>query len=150
MESLAQVDDLRLEWVLDENERRLAEATLEELSDDARFYGSDSWDSEDTAPRQVVSLVMRAAKRFLRNPDGYTQSRAGDETLAWTDLGHDAGSPTFNEREVKMLRALAGRSALTTVEITAWNSRRRPGAEGFVPVVNGEPFPMFSSDTSPW
>lgn len=118
----------RLDWTLDTGEQSVAAAALADLSDDARFYGSARWDS-DTAPRQVKSIVLRAAARFMRNPDGYTQSRAGDETLMWSDMGEDAGTAHFNEREQKTLAALAGRGmGLVSVQAVAHgpSTRRRP------------------------
>jgi len=35
----------------------------------------------------VRTLVLRCAARYMRNPDGYVTSRAGDETLTWSDIG---------------------------------------------------------------
>jgi len=62
-----------LDWALDEDERRLAASALEDASDLAREYGRD-WTPE-TVPRLVRTLVLAACVRYLRNPDGYTQSR---------------------------------------------------------------------------
>lgn len=135
-EPLATIEDLeaRLDWVLDDLELSVAETALEDLSDDARFYGSSTWD-EATAPRQAKSLVLRAAARFMRNPDGYTQSRAGDETLMWGDKGENAGSAHFTEREQQMLARIAGvnTSSIHSVELVAWGPRRETGP-GYVPV----------------
>ncbi|WP_234373371.1 hypothetical protein [Streptomyces sp. H-KF8] len=49
---------------------------LDDASDLAATYGRD-W-PEDTAPRLVNTLATKSAARYLRNPNGYTQSRAGD------------------------------------------------------------------------
>lgn len=141
-EDLVTVDDLqgRLDWVLDDGERGVAEGAIADLSNDARYYGLGSWE-HDTAPRQVASLVLRAAARFMRNPDGYTQSRAGDETLAWTDLGDRAGTAYFTTQEQRMLADLAGKntSGLYSVEVKAWDSRRhrRHGNVVYVPIDGG-------------
>lgn len=109
---LASYDDLlaRLDWVLDENEERIARSALEDLSDDARRLGSSGWVDSNTAPRGVRTLVLRAAQRYMRNPDGYVQSRAGDEIVGWSKRD-DAGAPQFNEAEKGELRDLAKRSA---------------------------------------
>lgn len=151
METLVALDELkaRLEWELDADEERLAGGTLEELSDDARYYGNATWASASTAPRQVKSLITRAAARFLRNPDGYTQSRAGDETLGWADRGEDAGTAAFTEKEIKMLRQIGGGSRLHSAPITAWGTTVQE-THGFVPVAGGgDPFPYFN-DGTPW
>lgn len=145
----------RLDWTLDSGEQGVANGAIADLSEDARFYGTDDWTDKDNCPRQVKSLVLRAAARFMRNPDGYTQSRAGDETLGWTDLGHDAGSPYYTTKEQQMLRTLAGRdAALTSVPITAWGPTKASGP-GYVPVDptgyqrTPKPFP-FDSEEGGW
>lgn len=140
-----------LEWTLDDDEMRLAQGALEDLSEDARFYGDGSW-TYDTAPRQVKSLVRRAVARHLRNPDGYTVSRAGDETVGWTDKGDSNGVLTFSDREIKMLRQMAGRRGVLSVDTYAYRSSMEPDPAplGLVPTAGGgDPFPYFN-DASPW
>jgi hypothetical protein len=150
--ALASLSDLtdRLEWTLSDEEERVALGALEELSEMARYYGRPSWD-EVTAPRLVVNVVLAAAARFVRNPDGYHTSRAGDETLGWSDRGHDSGTAYFNDREVKMIRSLAGASGIVSVPVTAWNTVN-PRLGGLVPTDSPyeKKFPMFNSDDSPW
>jgi hypothetical protein len=154
MELLATIDDLkaRIEWELSADEERLALSVLEELSDKARFYGRDWHDSQD-APRLVVSTVISAARRYLRNPDGYEQSRAGDEILVWARArGAMPGSPEFSAAEVAAIQTLAGRGGgIYSSPIVAWG--RKPATpEGYVPTdFDGEkPFPFFNSDSSDW
>lgn len=110
---LAAYDDLlaRLDWELDENEERIARSALEDLSDDARHYGSSSWVSEAVAPRAVRTMVLRAAVRYMRNPDGYVQSRAGDEVVGWAPRKTDVGAASLSEAEKNELRDLAKRNA---------------------------------------
>lgn len=109
----------RLDWDLSARERSMATKALEDLSDDARFYGSPKWSSLN-APRGVKSIILRAAKRYMGNPDGYSQSRAGDETIQWADLGEDAGTAYFTSREQEMLKVLAGNAGqLMTAPLVA-------------------------------
>lgn len=149
MDPFATLEELeaRLEWTLDDGERRIAQGALESLSDDARFYGR-AWLNAQSAPRQVKNLVLKAASRFMRNPDGYTTSRAGDETLAWTDRGENSGEAEFTEREIKALKAMAGQGGIVSVPTYAWNSRKSSGPV-YVPV-SGYPgekaFPYFASE----
>ena len=152
--------EARLDWGLDAGEKKVAAAALEDLSEDARFYGSAGW-LGTAAPRQVKSLVLRAAVRHMRNPDGFVQSRAGDETIQWSDIGEDSGTARFTEREQKMLATMAGRGqGLVSVGIMAYNPgpRRAPqyinpttqdtddsGAIYALDSNGGTPFPMHSS-----
>lgn len=141
----------RLSWTLDADEERAATGALEDASELARAHGRD-WIDALSAPRLVRTLVLKAVKRYMNNPEGYTQSRAGDETLVWNDdQSENAGTVYFTTDEIKLLAGLAGRkSALVSVAMTAWRTVEQPEHEGYVPVEGGAPFPMYSSDTSPW
>ncbi|MFI5840551.1 hypothetical protein ACIA8K_12665 [Catenuloplanes sp. NPDC051500] len=160
----ASLDELkeRLDWDLDEGQERIAEAALQDASDLAMEYGRE-W-PEDAPPRQVRVLVLRAARRFVENPQGYTTSRAGDETVQWSDAaGENAGSVYFTREEQKLLAGIAGRGVgLTSVTASAWgpqSTSRRMRKVGetispsaYVPV-NGSPnspFPYFGDGLEPW
>lgn len=166
--ALATLDELkaRLDWELDTSEESVATSALEDLSDDALFYGSANW-TETTVPRQAKSLLLRAAARYMRNPDGYIQSRAGDETLVWSDQGEDSGTAYFSEREQKLLNQIAGRNVgLVSVQLQAHGPARRRGPRyidpttkelynydaGYVPIVAEgyagipDPFPFYADD----
>jgi hypothetical protein len=152
MEPLATLQELtnRLDWTLDADELRIAAGALEDASDLARGYGRD-WDAA-TAPRLVRTLVLKACRRYMNNPNGYTQSRAGDETLGWNDAaGENAGTVYFTADEQKLLQGLAGKaSGLVSVPVTAWGSQRTKPI-GWVPVQGGgKPFPLFSDEVEPW
>ncbi|WP_412076899.1 hypothetical protein ACLF6K_17440 [Streptomyces xanthophaeus] len=150
----ATLDELRdrLDWELDADELRIAAGALEDASDLAATYGRE-W-PEATAPRLVRTLVLKSAARYLRNPNGYTQSRAGDETLAWSDAhGRDAGSVYFTREEIRLLEELAGRKrGIVSVAVSAWGTKpQRAGASGFVPVDYSPAslFPLFGNE-GPW
>lgn len=150
-ETLVTIEELadRLSFVMDDDDEREAEGALTDLSDDARFYGSDAWSTPEAAPQMVKNLILRAAVRHMKNYEGYTQSRAGDETVMWTDRGHESGSAYFTEREKTQLAKMANRNTLFSVPVQAWGTKLPP--EGYVPVDGGgKSFPLFSSDTSPW
>jgi hypothetical protein len=151
MEPVATLADLerRLDWALDDDEKRLAVSALEDASDLAREYGRD-WTPE-TVPRLARTLVLAACVRYLRNPDGYTTSRAGDETLTWGAQGEQAGTVRFTEPEIALLRGLGGkRPAVYSVPITAWGPQR-PRPTRPVPVEGGQkPFPYFAEEADPW
>lgn len=138
----------RLPFEMDADETREAEGALEDLSDDARFYGKVQWATPATTPRQVKNLVLRAAARHMKNYDGFTQSRAGDESLSWTDRGEDAGSAYFTEREIKILRQMSGnqRNGFHSVAVTAWGNSPRVDASNLVRDEDGFPLPLYIPD----
>lgn len=148
MAELAKLDDLlaRLDWELDDSERRIAASALEDLSDDARRYGSTGWVSEAAAPRGVRTLILRAAVRYMRNPDGYIQSRAGDEIVGWAPRKEAVGAAEFTSAEKDEIKDMARRnSTLQTVGTYAYMA---PGASqrhcGHVPVhYHGKDFRFF-------
>lgn len=147
----ATLDDLknRLEWTLDSQEESTATSALEDASDLARYYGRD-WPVA-TAPRLVRTLVLKACKRYMTNPDGYTQSRAGDEAVGWSDrAGENAGTVYFTSDEIKLLRDLANRRvSIQTAPVVAWKGQEN--TPGYVPVdYGGDAFPLFSDSASPW
>ncbi|MEU7030053.1 hypothetical protein AB0A60_25650 [Streptomyces sp. NPDC046275] len=150
----ATLDELkgRLDWELDADEERIASGALIDASELAATHGRE-W-PEATVPRLVKTLVLKAAARYLRNPNGYTLSRAGDETLAWSDAhGRDAGSVYFTRDEIRLLEDLAGRKrGIYSAPVSAWGTKLpQRDAAGYVPVdYNGDPFPMFSDGVSPW
>ncbi|MFE0771972.1 hypothetical protein [Streptomyces sp. NPDC058861] len=150
----ATLDELkgRLDWEPDEDEMRIAAGALDDASDLVATYGRD-W-PEDTAPRLVKTLVLKSAARYMRNPNGYTQSRAGDETLAWSDIGRDAGTVYFSREEIRLLEELAGRKrGIYSAPVSAWGTKLPlRDAAGHVPVdyAGGDPFPLFSDGAGPW
>ncbi|MFI6468011.1 hypothetical protein [Streptomyces sp. NPDC050538] len=89
----------------------------------------------------------------MRNLNGYTQSRAGDEKLAWSDVGRDAGTVYFTCEEIRFLEELAGRKrGIFSVVVSAWGTKRRPAEVGRVPVdySPASQFPLFCDESSPW
>jgi hypothetical protein len=151
MDPFASLEELtaRLDWTLDEGEERIAHSSLEDASELARAHGRD-WDA-DTAPRLVRTLVLKAAARYMKNYQGYITSRAGDETVGWSDkAGEDMGTVYFSRDEIKMLQDLAGRrTALISVPVVAW----QVGTEvdnGTRPVEGGgKNFPMYQVGGEP-
>lgn len=156
----ASLDELkeRLDWDLDAAGERIAESALDDATELAIEYGRE-W-PESSVPRLVRTLVLRAARRFVENPQGYTVSRAGDETVQWSDAaGEHAGSVHFTKDEQKLLAGLAGRgTGLVSATISAWGPQRRDPRmrggrrPGYVPVEGSpnSPFPYFRSASEPW
>lgn len=155
MADLASLDELkaRLDWELDSDELRIAASALEDASELARFYGRE-WPTAASAPRLVKTTVLKACMRYMQNPAGYTQSRAGDETLQWNDdSGQNAGTVYFTKAEQALIAELAGRTKqLGSAEITAWRSTyNRRGGQGNVPCAgDSKTFPLFADGEEPW
>jgi hypothetical protein len=154
----------RLDWTLDADEERIATSALEDASDLASFHAGRDWPDVTSAPRLVRTLVLKACSRYMTNPSGYTQSRAGDETLGWNDTqGENAGTVYFTDDEQKLLVQIGGRKpGLVSVGVSAWNSdirryRARPRRHhgnalpaGFVPSESGKDFPLYASEDDVW
>lgn len=159
-ESFATVPELqgRLEWTLSTDESRIALGVLEDLSEEARFYGRN-WLTAAAAPRMIRTIVLKAAQRHMRNTDGYTQSRAGDEAVAWSDRGQESGSASLTEVEIKMIQRLVRPNGLTSVEVVSWDTSSAKmiaagysatDVAGYVPVAGGgDPFPLYPG-AGPW
>jgi hypothetical protein len=153
-DALATLDELapRLPFVMDPDEEREAAGALEDLSDDARHYGSHKWTAPINTPRQVIRLILKAAARHMKNPDGYTVSRAGDESVSWGEKGDNAGSAFFTPDEIKRLNELGGfrSNQFFTVNTFAYQSKAAPQNVGLVPSQgSSEPFQLFSTE-EPW
>lgn len=153
MADFATLEDLknRLDWTLDADEERIATAALEDASDLARHYAGRDWPDATSAPRLVRTLVLKACKRHMDNPSGYTQSRAGDETLAWSDAaGDNAGTVHFTREEIDLLQSLGGRNTgLYSANVIAWGTNI-PGPDDviYVPAGSGaeKSFPFMTED----
>lgn len=154
MEPFASLAELqaRCDWTFDDDEERVALGYLEEATDLARAYGRFDWTAA-IVPRMVKNIVISAVRRYMRNPEGYTTSRAGDETVAWQEQGDVAASIFFSKSEIKLIRSLAGTTGLRSAQATAWGPVRK-GPEAYTVPVSGwpgeEPFPYFSDPTEPW
>lgn len=137
---------------MDDNEKREATGALEVLSDDARAYGKSTWINATVTPREVKNLILKAAVRHMKNPEGFIQSRAGDETVTFTDRGEQAGGAYFTDREITQLRGIARTVAFWSVPANGFPRHLYPTEiPGYVPVSPpGEPFPMFSDQEEPW
>lgn len=148
--SLATLDELQasIEWTLSEDETGLAAYALEHASELVKTYGLP-WTPESVPPL-VKHIVIAAAAKFLRNPDGYSQSRAGDETVAWSSEAA-SGGVTLTPDQIDLCERMAGRSSLDTWEVTAWGPSTYPRSRGYteyVPTQPGTtPFPFWGE---PW
>lgn len=148
--ALIDINDLksRLEWTLSVEEESLALGAIEDASELVKFYGL-AW-TDESVPGIAKAIVYAAVTRYLRNPDGYIQSRAGDETVAWSAEGAmSRGSVSLTKDEIEILAQLSGRGGFDTVELTAWGPSTYPhsGKVSWVPTnPPGKLFPW----SEPW
>lgn len=153
-EPLADIEQLaeRLPFVMDDDETREATGALEDLSDEARFYGKPQWINPTVTPQPVIRLILRAAQRHMKNYEGFTTSRAGDETAMWTDRGESSGSATFTADEKARIKEYGGnqRPGFYSVNTFAATRRPRQHVAGLVPAQGGGMIPYFADDCEPW
>lgn len=125
----AQVEDVqgRLDFEMSAAERTLCGNSLDDMSEEARYHAGQAWPLPEDAPRMVRTLVLKSVARYMKNLDGLVQSRAGDETLGFTDLGDKAGSPYFTEAEKDTLRTLGGKGegGFVSAPVTAFRTSGR-------------------------
>lgn len=152
MTAFATVDEVqaRLDWTLDAGEKNIAQGALEDLSDWACHYGRP-W-TADTAPGFIKRLVIRATARWLRNPDGYETSRAGDETVGWNHSAETPGAAEFTEAEIKAIKSFIRPHSFGSMQMSAFDTKLPAHwDEGLVPSADGgSQFPLFSTDADPW
>ncbi|MEV3856061.1 hypothetical protein AB0J38_17270 [Streptomyces sp. NPDC050095] len=115
-EPLADLDQLtaRLGYQLDDTEAVLALAALADASAMVRAYGLP-WPNRATAPDVVVAVVLAAAERRVRNPEGYRAESQGGYQYQLP-----ATAPTgvaLTEAEIRLIRAQAGVGGLYAVPV---------------------------------
>lgn len=122
-----------------------AEAVLADVSALAREEAGRDWmnnavtPSVPNPPDVVITVVLKAAKRALENPDGLSSETVGDYT--WRKEGTEDGV-YLTDRECRILRRVGGKSGLWTQPTT----RVAPDecGTGFVDDQFGlEPFPYY-------
>lgn len=143
MTAYAELHELedRLEWDLTDEEKRVGQSALEDLSDDATHHGRD-W-TRANVPRVVRRTVLAAATRYLRNLEGVVQSRAGDETLVYGE-DKSAGSAHFTSDEIQVIirSAMGYNAGIGSIQVTVSSPRSRSSDR--VPVdYGGRPFPFY-------
>lgn len=140
--------EARLPFIMDADEKREAEGALADLSWDAQSIGSAKWTTPLNTPQSVKNLIVRAAARHMKNYEGYTQSRAGDETVQWAEQD-TPGTATFTRDEKQMLKQMGGKMPfIGGVSVVAWNSRPTTTTQ-YAPTTSGSPIPYWY-DGSPW
>lgn len=123
MEPLATVTDLeiRLGRTFESSEVARALALLEDASELVRdVAGGKTWIDDTTGELQKVPgsvrwVVLRAAERAVRNPEGYSAESAGDYSFQRT--GVQPGI-YLTEGEEKAVRRALGKSGLWTQPVT--------------------------------
>lgn len=134
---LEEVED-RLDFVLDEAYTKMALAALEDASVMAREYAKVNW-PDYGAPRFVKQMVLNVVARYLRNPDGFVTSRAGDETVTWSDLRGAATLRFTDEERADLAAILMGPQSFGSVGVFAHRSRQDPPAASEFYGVTGTP-----------
>lgn len=142
--ALATIEELevRAGFELDERTRLMAIAALDDATALVHEYGDPAW-TNDTAPPIAKSLTLAAALRYVHNPMAVTQSRGGDETLAW-DASAARGVYLLPEEIAVLERHAQQARGLHVAEIVAYSSRTTRQRTRQVPVdYDGKFFPLY-------
>ena len=138
---LEEVED-RLDFALDESMTKMALAALDDASVMACEYARVNW-PDDAVPRFVKQMVLNVVARYLRNPDGFTTSRAGDETVSWSDLRGAATLRFTDEERADLAAILMGSPSFGSVGVYAHRPRGSVSASEFYGVTgNPERYAM--------
>lgn len=150
--AFADLSDLedRLDFDLNDAQQRMAVAALEDASHMARHYSGLDWPDQG-APAIARTIVLNVVARYMRNPDGYTQSRAGDESVSWSD-GDGSDRPTlrFTDQEQSILSKLGRPVGFGSIGTYAWTNRPAKPDTLYVAVEGRSSFPMFSGSDPIW
>ena len=139
----------RLEWDLDEGEVRVAEGALEALTYEAIEFGSPTWTTE-TVPAGVKSLVLTAAARYMRNYNGYNESRAGDETVGWGAVSREPDTAEFTESERRRIKRFAiNNPGFGTIDVYTWGTKPAQREDLLVPMKDRD-LPWINADEREW
>jgi len=124
----------------DDQVQTLAARALEDASTEVRHYGLSGWTASNCPP-MARKIALSAAKRYMDNRMGLSQSRAGDETLSWETPGAgnpERGSVYLTEREQKILARLSRGETFASVGGFAYSDRPAHEPETlYVPSANG-------------
>ena len=135
----------RIDWDLDDREKRLGQAALDDLSLDAIDYGRN-WHPMNTPPR-IKRLILKAAMRYMNNYRGLVQSRAGDETEIYREH-EDMGTAAFTSEEVKEIISIASGTrgkGFGSIPAYAWGTDPYKKME-YVPAPPGKWFPLYDPE----
>lgn len=142
--ALATIEELEVRsgFELDDRTKAMAVAALDDASALVREYGDPAWVT-DTAPPIAKSLTLAAALRYVHNPMSVTQSRGGDETLAW-DASAARGVYLLAEEIAVLERHAQQARGLHVAEIVAYSSSRTRQRTAQIPVeYEGKYWPMY-------
>jgi len=121
--AFADVSDVedRIDFELSEAEQRMVDSRLDDASEMAKHVSGMAW-TDRNVPRVVRTIVLNAVTRYINNPDATVTSRAGDETMVFSDLG-EQGSFYFTKQETEMLKGFIRRPSFGSITTTPWRSR---------------------------
>lgn len=135
----------QLEFEVDEQGRRQAYRRIEMAGNLCRHYAGIDW-TDLNVPAVVRDITLNVVERYMRNPDAYTQSRAGDETVAWSDRGQGQGLAFYFTEDEREILANLGQpvARIGSMTMTPWRSRG-PLPDVWVPVdYDGKWFPWIA------
>lgn len=126
-----------LEETVTEQMKVNIESGIAIASDLARYHGRE-WSSITACPVPIQRIVAMAVARWIRNPDGFQQNRAGDETLGWFEGAGDPGEIYFTERDIARIERIANpqMSGFGTIQMVAYGELA-PRQDVYIPVASG-------------
>lgn len=138
----------RLEWTLSTTEVGVAEGALDDLTIQAKEYGRATW-TDGQHPPAIKSMILSAAARFMRNYEGFSESRAGDETLGWKQGSVEPGTAEFTKGEIKRIKRIASAPAFGAITTYTWGTTPAT-REDLMANAKDKQWPWVSPDERDW
>lgn len=115
--------EARLDFTLSADQQRMADGAIESLSIQAAYICRlPATATPVTCPAWIKQIILNALELHIRNPDGFSFSRAGEESVGW-----NSRSPrglTFTEEQEEKLRkgTRMSSSGISSISTVAWSA----------------------------
>jgi len=124
-----------------------AEELILSASDEARYYGLDSW-TEATVPPVVKNVILGACQRAFQNPGFLESERADSVTLTRSDIGQM--TVDFTPAEVKKIEQAAGKRRGFQSVPSSLPERLVPSSSRLRPAIPTVPIDSYADGAKPF
>lgn len=115
--------EARLEFTMSADQLRMANAAIESLSIQAlHITGLPATTTDATCPKWIKQIVLGALELHIRNPEGFSFSRAGEESVGWNSAT-PRGLQFTAEQEAKLKKGTRmSSSGISSISTVSWST----------------------------